>query len=207
MLPQIRTVGSAVERFVDIEEVTGSIPVRSTLYMVQDSPGIYTRRMPISAERLLKHMAWTNQAVFTAVQSLPEEALGAYLVNQEWTATHNLHHIVAGAEWYVYCLRGGELRKFSDPTNMAEVASLAETLAVIDAELIEIGRKDDEMLVINFEGETEQNLRSTMISQAVYHPTEHRAQLIDALEYKGYKAFVLDEFDLWEFEKYETGQI
>ena len=31
MLSQIRTVGSAVERFVDIEEVTGSIPVRSTL--------------------------------------------------------------------------------------------------------------------------------------------------------------------------------
>jgi hypothetical protein len=30
MLRQIRTVGSAVERFVDIEEVTGSIPVRST---------------------------------------------------------------------------------------------------------------------------------------------------------------------------------
>jgi hypothetical protein len=30
MLSRIRTVGSAVERFVDIEEVTGSIPVRST---------------------------------------------------------------------------------------------------------------------------------------------------------------------------------
>ncbi len=31
MLSQVpRTVGSAVERFVDIEEVTGSIPVRST---------------------------------------------------------------------------------------------------------------------------------------------------------------------------------
>jgi hypothetical protein len=30
MLSQLRTVGSAVERFVDIEEVTGSIPVRST---------------------------------------------------------------------------------------------------------------------------------------------------------------------------------
>ena len=30
LLHDSRTVGSAVERFVDIEEVTGSIPVRST---------------------------------------------------------------------------------------------------------------------------------------------------------------------------------
>ena len=34
MLSRIRTVGSAVERFVDIEEVTGSIPVRSTESLV-----------------------------------------------------------------------------------------------------------------------------------------------------------------------------
>lgn len=150
-------------------------------------------------------MSWTNQAIFKAMQSLPEVALSSFLVNEEWTAKHILHHIVAGAEWYAFCLRGGELRRFADPTNMAEVAALSKTLSIIDAELIEIGRKDDEMLVINFEGETEQNLRSTIISQAIYHPTEHRAQLIDALEYKGYKSLILDEFDLWQFENYEAG--
>jgi len=36
MLSQLRTVGSAVERFVDIEEVTGSIPVRSTTNNASD---------------------------------------------------------------------------------------------------------------------------------------------------------------------------
>ncbi|NCV77343.1 MAG: hypothetical protein EBW21_06725, partial [Actinobacteria bacterium] len=42
--------------------------------------------------------------------------------------------------------------------------------------------------------------RSTIISQAVHHATEHRAQLIDALEFKRYKVINLDDIDLWAFE-------
>ena len=50
------------------------------------------------------------------------------------------------------------------------------------------------------DGEEITRERSTIISQAVHHATEHRAQLIDALEYKGYKIINLDDIDLWAFE-------
>ncbi len=149
-------------------------------------------------------MAWANQKVFSSVQSLPDGALDSFIVNEEWTVKHILHHIVAGAEWYVYCLQGGSLRQFADPLNISEVAALSKTLIDIDAELIKIGQLDDEMIIINFEGETEQNLRSTMISQAIYHAVEHRAQLVDALEFRGYSPINLDDIDLWQFEYYEA---
>jgi hypothetical protein len=37
----------------------------------------------------------------------------------------------------------------------------------------------------------------------MYHATEHRAQLIDALEYRGYKSINLDDIDLWAFDEFE----
>jgi uncharacterized damage-inducible protein DinB len=57
------------------------------------------------------------------------------------------------------------------------------------------------------EGDTERELngkiiirkRSTIISQAIHHATEHRAQLISALEAKGYKTINLDDYDLWAY--------
>jgi uncharacterized damage-inducible protein DinB len=150
-------------------------------------------------------MSWANQRVFLSVQDLPETALDSFIVNEDWTVKHILHHIVAGAEWYAYCLRGGELRKFADPSNMSEVAALSRALSEVDAELIRLGELDDEMIIINFEGETEQNLRSTMISQAIHHATEHRSQLVGALEYRGFNAIILDEIDLWQFENHVTG--
>lgn len=55
--------------------------------------------MAISTSRLLRHMAWANQKVFSSVQTLPDGALESFIVNEEWTVKHILHHIVAGAEW------------------------------------------------------------------------------------------------------------
>ena len=36
--------------------------------------------------RALRHMAWANQQVYAAITTLPDEALGSYIVNSEWTA-------------------------------------------------------------------------------------------------------------------------
>lgn len=156
--------------------------------------------MSINARRLLKHMAWANQQVFRAVQTLPPESLESFIVNEEWTAKQILKHIVSAADWYVYCLQGGSLTELQLPSNMSEVEDLAKLLEIFDAEIIRLGDLPDEMLTISFKGQTEKNLRSTIISQSVHHATEHRAQLIDALEFKGYKAIILDDIDLWAYE-------
>ena len=60
--------------------------------------------MSAITKRLLRHMTWANQRVYEAVKVLPDLALGAYIVNAEWTAGRILQHIVGGADWYVYCL-------------------------------------------------------------------------------------------------------
>ncbi|NDF10914.1 MAG: hypothetical protein EB046_03715, partial [Actinobacteria bacterium] len=60
--------------------------------------------MTISTNRLLRHMSWANQRVFSSIQSLPIEALDSYIVNPDWNAKHILRHIVSGSDWFAYWL-------------------------------------------------------------------------------------------------------
>jgi uncharacterized damage-inducible protein DinB len=42
--------------------------------------------------------------------------------------------------------------------------------------------------------------RSSILSQAIHHATEHRAQIASALEAKGFTPVNLDDLDLWSYE-------
>ena len=159
--------------------------------------------MSTTTHRLFRHMAWANQMVYQAVQDLPDEALGAFIINPEWTAGRILQHIVDGAEWYRYCLTGERWNKVDLPNTMSEIAGIATTLAKLDADVASQAVLPDVPLTITEGSDSWQNLRSTILAEAIYHATEHRAQLLDALESKGFVHITLDEIDLWCFEKHE----
>ena len=159
--------------------------------------------MSATTHRLLRHMAWTNQRVYEAVPVLPDQALGSFILNPEWTAGRLLQHIVEGSDWYVYCLTGTPWRDIKKPESMADLDKLKKLLAEFDGMILVQADLPDEYLTI-VEGEKSwQNLRSTILAEAIYHAAEHRTQLIDALESKGYTPIALDDLDLWKFEKYE----
>lgn len=150
-------------------------------------------------------MAWSNQRVYAAVSKLPDEALGSYLVNPEWTAATILRHIVVGSTWYLYCLGIEDWQEVVRPTSMRDVDVLAGQLAEFDAKLLPAADLADELLTFQEEDGAVQVLRSTLLVQAVHHATEHRAQLIDALEFRGFPSINLDDVDLWAFEGFERG--
>ena len=145
-------------------------------------------------------MAWANQQVFASVTDLPNEALAAFLVKDDWSAGRILQHIVEGAEWYVVCLTGRDERPMKFPESMDDVKRLSEELARLDAQLVDEVSTPDFRLDWNFDGEVVDSMRSTVLAQSVHHATEHRAQLVAALEFRGYQAINLDHIDLWAFE-------
>ena len=150
--------------------------------------------------RIFNHMAWANQQVFASVAELSDDALSAYLVNEDWSVGRILQHIVEGAEWYVVCLTGREERSFPFPKNMEDVRGLAIELAFLDARLSEELGQPDVQLDWTIDGELIDSMRSTVLAQTVHHATEHRAQLVAALEFRGFPAINLDHIDLWHFE-------
>ena len=153
--------------------------------------------------RSLRHMAWANQRVYAAISALPDDALTSYIHNPEWSAGNILKHIADGATWYVYCLGKAHWRDVPPPKSVADLPPLAQMLAQFDADILSQGTLPEAELTI-VEGErTFTALRSTVLAEASYHATEHRAQLLDALESKGHFPIKLDDIDLWSFERFE----
>ncbi len=156
--------------------------------------------------RLFRHMAWANQRVYDAVQALPDAALASCIVNPEWSAGRILQHIVGGADWSVYCLTTAPWREIALPKTMSDLDLLKEQLAEFDAKISSQSDLPDEYLTIQENDRSWQNLRSTILAEAIYHAAEHRTQLIDALESQGFTPISLDDLDLWQFEKFEKKQ-
>ncbi len=156
--------------------------------------------------RALRHMGWANQRVYAAFTTLPEEALSAFIVNPDWTAARILQHIVSGADWYVFCLGIAAWSDIPTPKSAGDIAMLAATLQKCDAQILSAAELEDEELTF-FEGERASKvLRSTLLAEAALHATEHRAQLMDAIESKGFSTISLDSIDLWAFESYELNR-
>ena len=148
-------------------------------------------------------MSWANQRVYDSIRNIPATALDSFVVNPEWTAGRILEHIVSGADWYVYCLTGQKLVEFEIPQSLDDVEILATELAKRDALILTESLKDDELLTIQMDERVAQHFRSTIISQAIHHATEHRAQLIDALESRRHAPINLDDIDVWAHEYFE----
>ena len=163
--------------------------------------------MTISMDRMLAHMAWANQKTMAHLQTLPEESLSAFATNPEWFVAEIVHHIVDSADHYAFRISGiPALTKPGDPCiddvkEIADLSRLKEQVAVVDAALLECVKLEDIQIEFkNYEGKQVKRWRSTILSQAIHHATEHRAQIASALDAKGFKPVDLDELDLWAFE-------
>jgi uncharacterized damage-inducible protein DinB len=166
--------------------------------------------MSITVARLLRHMAWANQETIKHLQTLPEESLKAYATNPEWFVAEIAHHIVNSADRLAFNITGkpaltqpGEPR-IADIEKISDLARLAEQAAIVDGYLIGAAELDDVWLDLENNKGKFQRLRSTVLSQAIHHATEHRTQIASALEAKGFEPINLDDISLWAYEKYET---
>lgn len=161
--------------------------------------------MTIGLERLLAHMKWANRLTIEHLQTLPDEALKAFATNSEWFVGEIMHHIVEAADNYAYritnvrCEVPGE--KIQELESIKDLEFLKVQADAIDTALQESAKLDDVQLeFVNYSGNLVKRWRSTILSQAIHHATEHRAQIASALEAKGFKPVDLDELDLWSFE-------
>ena len=163
--------------------------------------------MTIALDRLLAHMAWANRKTFEHLQTLPEESLKAFASNPECFVGEIAHHIVDSADHYVFRISGKPaLTQPGDPciddaNVIADLARLKEQAAVVDAMLLECVKLEDiQIEFVNYEEKLVRRWRSTILSQAIHHATEHRAQIASALEAKGFTPVNLDDLDLWSYE-------
>jgi uncharacterized damage-inducible protein DinB len=167
--------------------------------------------MTIELNRLLAHMAWANQKTIEHLQTLPEDSLKAFATNPEWFVAEIAHHIVDSADHYAFDISGKPALTqpgdecIDDVNVIADLARLKEQAAKVDAMLLDCVKLEDVQIeFLNYSDKLVKRWRSTILSQAIHHATEHRAQIASALEAKGYTPVNLDDLDLWSYE-IETG--
>lgn len=152
-------------------------------------------------------MAWANQKTIAHLRTLPEDSLQAFATNPKWFVAEIAHHVVDSADHYAYRISGNPVISqpdgpcIDDITTISDLERLAAQCAHVDAVLIECEKLEDiEIEYVNYEEKLVKQWRSTILSQAIHHATEHRAQIASALEAKGFTPVDLDELDLWAYE-------
>lgn len=162
-------------------------------------------------DRFLAHMGWANQKTFSHLETLPEESLKAFATNPEWFVAEIVHHIVDSGDNYAFRITGIPVltkpgdSPIDDIGQISDFARIKEQAAKVDKALFECVKLDDIQLEFeNYSGKLVKRWRSTILSQAIHHATEHRAQIASALEAKGFTPVNLDDLDLWSYE-IETG--
>jgi uncharacterized damage-inducible protein DinB len=150
-------------------------------------------------DRLLRHMAWANAQLVARLLEQPNDALALTAPRNEWSAGRILAHLVNAAQGYATRMEGvSRPPNLEPPASASELADLGARLAATDANLRRQATEPD-VLVGHPDPARGQDLRSTILAQAIHHATEHRAQIAGALSTNGNDEIDLDAIDLWEF--------
>ena len=154
-------------------------------------------------DRLLRHMAWANAQLIARLREEPIDALTLAAPRNEWPAGRILAHLLNAAQGYASRMAGVDRPpNVEPPVSAEELADLGTRLAATDASLRGQATEPD-VLISHPDPARGEDLRSTILAQAIHHATEHRAQIAGALATNGNDAIDLDAIDLWEFAEAE----
>ena len=158
-------------------------------------------------DRLLRHMAWANAALFDVLAAGSDEDLALAAPRNEWPAGRILAHLVNSAGGYAARLEGlpRGVEQAPSPTSVGELAALAARCAGYDARIRAQAALPEGPASYADPG-SDVWQRSTVASQAIHHATEHRAQIAGALATNGVDTIDLDALDLWAFTEAEDGR-
>jgi uncharacterized damage-inducible protein DinB len=157
-------------------------------------------------DRLMRHMAWANQSVLTALESIPAESFALHAAaDTEGTVGEVTAHLVRSGGFYSFRV-GAEIDLIdTQQANPQNIAALKSSCATADAVLREEAQKPEDICHYRRTDGTEvTHYRSTILAQAIHHATEHRAQIADILTEHGIRVINLDDLDLWAFGQFEA---
>tara|TARA_B100001079_G_C16376441_1_gene499932 strand:- start:1229 stop:1681 length:453 start_codon:yes stop_codon:yes gene_type:complete len=145
-------------------------------------------------------MAWANQEIYKEIKKLDPEVLNYYVVDREWTVRTIMVHIVTASYLYSQRLQEKPFSKIEfdiEDTNLID--NLLSALESIDRDLIEQVYKDDkEVTFETSKGERSEKI-SVILSMMIFHATEHRAQIVAALDKNDERSINLDEYSIFGY--------
>ena len=161
----------------------------------------------ISLDLLLKHMQWANKEIYMEVSKLDREVLDYFVIDPEWKVKTIMLHIAKASNNYAQYLQGEEEVKqlaFEELVTSGDIEALSDALYKIDQVLIDNQDIEDVDLIFRTRSDgsekgQKKHKASTVFSQMIFHETEHRAQIVAALDNHNIRSINLDNYDVWSF--------
>ena len=147
---------------------------------------------------LFSHNLWANLCLFEACAGLTDEQLDATLIGTFGTIRETLQHIVTAEQSYFARISTGQPRRRVEGAPPLTMDQMIESLRTTGGGLIEWAPKvqTDEVVAVNWDGAVKQISKAVILTQAINHATEHRAQIMAILTQLGIEP---PELDGWSY--------
>lgn len=136
---------------------------------------------------LFRHNRWANLRLLERCAQLTDEQLEGTLIGTYGSIRDTLQHIATAERSYLSRISTGQ--PYRRPENAAPLTleQMTESLNLSGSGLVEWAQKvgADDAVQIDWEGSPRQVPKTILLTQAINHATEHRAQIMAILTHLG----------------------
>ena len=152
-------------------------------------------------ETLFRHHLWANLSLLELCSTLSDEQLETSTVGGYGSIGDTLRHMVRSERFYFSRISTGQLYRPPEGTWPLSFAKMAESLRYSGEGLIEWAPKVQPTDSVELIGDNDQRIRvpkTVILTQAINHATEHRAQIMVILTQLGIQPPDLDSWSYFE---------
>lgn len=147
---------------------------------------------------LFQHNLWANARLFASCAGLSDEQLDAKIVGTYGSIRDTLRHIATSETSYLHRIRTGQPFRRPENAPPLTMAALQEMVRQSGEGLVETAPQvtAQDSVTVNWDGTPRGVPAIVILTQAINHATEHRAQVAATLTYLGIEP---PEMDGWAY--------
>ena len=147
---------------------------------------------------LFRHNRWANERILERCAGLTAEQLDATIVGAYGSIRDTLQHIVTAERSYFSRISTGQPYRRPEDAPPLTMAEMTESVRTSGSGLIEWAPKVQagDTVQVNWEGAPRDVPKTILLTQAINHATEHRAQIMAILTQLGIQP---PELDSWSY--------
>jgi uncharacterized damage-inducible protein DinB len=147
---------------------------------------------------LFRHNRWANERIIERCTGLTAEQLDATIVGAFGSIRDTLQHIVTAERSYLSRISTGQPYRRPQDAPPLTLAEMRESVRTSGSGLIEWAPKVQagDTVQVNWEGAPRDVPKTILLTQAINHATEHRAQIMAILTQLGIQP---PELDSWSY--------
>ena len=149
---------------------------------------------------LFSHHLWANLLILERCAQLSSEQLNATTAGTYGSIRDTLQHLVTAEQSYFSCISTGQPRRRPEDAPPLTMAELVESVRTTGSGLIEWAPRvqADDTVQVDWEGRPRAVPKTILLTQAINHATEHRAQIMVILTQLGIQPRDLDSWSYFE---------